>query len=168
MGTKGPKAGNIFTSLRSRGLVGDQGQDPSIKGMGSAAKFNSTLEKKAQKGELPAKFAEAVMANKSGGSPLKQTKDGSDASVFGSVKRAVQGFVKTSGTLGGNYPPAPPSGGVVDKLIKGFGQGNRHMDGPAPTPPNKNSKAVLESEKKGDEAINDKMKAGPKKKNHKY
>ncbi len=29
------------------------------------------------------------------------------------------------------------------------------MDGPAPTPPSKKSKAVLESEKKGDEAIND-------------
>jgi hypothetical protein len=76
MGTKGPKAGNIFTSLKSRGLVGGQGQDPSIKGMGS---------------------------------PFKQT----------------------------------------------------NGDGPAPSKPNENSKAVLESEKKGDEAINDKMKATP-------
>jgi len=38
MGTKGAKAGNIYSSLKSRGLVGGQGQDPSIKGMGSPLK----------------------------------------------------------------------------------------------------------------------------------
>ena len=165
MGTKGPKAGNIFTSLRSRGLVGNQGQDPSIKGMGSAAKFNSTLEKKAQKGELPAKFAEAVMANKSGGSPFKQTKDGSDASLYGKARAAVVGAVDAAGGVKGMAKNMVKS---MQTQLTSLGQGNRHMDGPAPTPPSKNSKAVLESEKKGDEAINDKMKAGPKKKNHKY
>ena len=105
------------------------------------------LEKKAENGELKGKFAQAVMENKSG-SPLKQTKDGRDGSMFASFARGVDK--------------------VTRGLTKGFGHGNRHMNGPAPTPPNENSKAVLESEKKGDEAINDKMKAGPKKKNHKY
>ena len=117
MGTKGPKAGNIFTSLRNRGLVGDQGQDPSIKGMGS---------------------------------PFKQTQpneDGRDGSLYGSIKRAFK-----------------------RNALKGNGRGNDNMDGPAPkaeeskkqVPPSKskseNSKAVLESELKGDEAINDPMK----------
>jgi|TARA_B110000238_G_C15966210_1_gene369653 hypothetical protein len=106
MGTKGPKAGNIFTSLKSRGLVGGQGQDPSIKGMGS---------------------------------PFKQTNgDGRDGSLYGSLKRAFK-----------------------RNALKGNGRGNDNMDGPAPSKPNENSKAVLESEKKGDEAINDKMKATP-------
>ena len=113
MGTKGPKAGNIFTSLKSRGLVGGQGQDPSIKGMGS---------------------------------PFKQTNgDGRDGSLYGSLKRAFK-----------------------RNALKGNGRGNDNMDGPAPkaeeskkqVPPSKskNSKAVLESELKGDEAINDPMK----------
>lgn len=96
MGTKGPKAGNIFTSLRGRGLVGGQGQDPSIKGMGS---------------------------------PFKQTKDGSDASLYGKAKAALTGMAKNLGT--------------------GLGQGNRHMDGPArqqpqeqlPSKPDLSSKA---------------------------
>jgi hypothetical protein len=106
MGTKGPKAGNIFTSLKSRGLVGGQGQDPSIKGMGS---------------------------------PFKQTNgDGRDGSLYGSLKRAFK-----------------------RNALKGNGRGNDNMDGPAPSKPNENSKAVLESEKKGDEAINDPMKATP-------
>tara|TARA_R110000851_G_scaffold199339_2_gene350372 strand:+ start:144 stop:365 length:222 start_codon:yes stop_codon:yes gene_type:complete len=39
----------------------------------SAAKFNPTLENKAQKGELPANFAKVVMANKSkSATPLKK------------------------------------------------------------------------------------------------
>jgi hypothetical protein len=28
MGTKGPKAGNIYSSLKSRGLIGGKGKDP--------------------------------------------------------------------------------------------------------------------------------------------
>ena len=135
MGTKGTKAGNIYSSLKSRGLIGGQGQDPSIKGMGSAAKFNPTLEKKAQKGELPANFAEAIMENKSG-SPLKQTRDGSDASVFGSVKRVAKNAVKA-------YNNKVLS--VADKLTTGFGNGNRHMDGPAPSQPSQPSKPSKQS-----------------------
>ena len=149
MGTKGPKAGNIFTSLRSRGLVGGQGQDPSIKGMGS---------------------------------PFKQTNgDGKDGSAYGAIKRFGEGFVdhvktglqkdantvkKVVKNVGKNItkvysdPKALVSNtiGSLGEMVGSLGQGNRHMDGPAPTPPSKNSKAVLESEKKGDEAINDKMK----------
>jgi len=62
MGTKGAKAGNIYSSLKSRGLVGGQGQDPSIKGMGSAAKFNSGLKKASADGKLDdnPKFKAAV------------------------------------------------------------------------------------------------------------
>jgi len=97
MGTKGAKAGNIYSSLKSRGLVGGQGQDPSIKGMGS---------------------------------PFKQTKDGSDASVFGSVKRVAKNAVKA-------YNNKVLS--VADKLTTGFGNGNRHMDGPAPSQPSQPS-----------------------------
>ena len=52
MGTKGAKAGNIYSSLKSRGLIGGQGQDPSIKGMGSAAKFNSGLKKALEEGKI--------------------------------------------------------------------------------------------------------------------
>ena len=149
MGTKGPKAGNIFTSLRSRGLVGGQGQDPSIKGMGS---------------------------------PFKQTNgDGKDGSAYGAIKRFGEGFVdhvktglqkdantvkKVVKNVGKNItkvysdPKALVSNtiGSLGEMVGSLGQGNRHMDGPAPSQPSKNSKAVLESEKKGDEAINDKMK----------
>ena len=159
MGTKGPKAGNIFTSLRSRGLVGGQGQDPSIKGMGS---------------------------------PFKQTNgDGKDGSAYGAIKRFGEGFVnhvktglqkdantvkKVVKNVGKNItkvysdPKALVSNtlGSLGEMVGSLGQGNRHMDGPAPkaeeskkqVPPSKskNSKAVLESEKKGDEAINDPMK----------
>ena len=142
MGTKGPKAGNIFTSLRSRGLVGGQGQDPSIKGMGS---------------------------------PFKQTQpngDGKDGSLFGSFARGIDkvtrggvNVINKAAKIHGDF-----SKGIYDKLTTGFGNGNRHMDGPAPSQPSKpnkqsysaskskNSKAVLESELKGDEAINDPMK----------
>ena len=141
MGTKGPKAGNIFTSLRSRGLVGGQGQDPSIKGMGS---------------------------------PFKQTNgDGKDGSAYGAIKRFGEGFVNHVKT--GLQKDANTVKKVVSKLTTGFGHGNRHMDGPEETvtvpvaakqgyspSKSKNSKAVLESEKKGDEAINDKMKVKDK------
>ena len=139
MGTKGPKAGNIFTSLRSRGLVGNQGQDPSIKGMGSAAKFTPALEKKAENGELKGKFAQAVMANKSGGSPLKQTKDGSDASVFGSVKRVAKNVGKA---LVSNAV------GNLEQMVSSVGQGNRHMDGPAPSPDTQQTKQQPPSKSK--------------------
>ena len=30
MGTKGPKAGNIYSSLKSRGLIGGKGKDPML------------------------------------------------------------------------------------------------------------------------------------------
>ena len=133
MGTKGPKAGNIFTSLRSRGLVGGQGQDPSIKGMGS---------------------------------PLKQTNgDGRDGSAYGALKRFGKSVIKTGVEVqkhNANTVKDMFNSTVISKLTTGFGHGNRHMDGPPPkTEQSKNSKAVLESEKKGDEAINDKMKATP-------
>lgn len=38
MGTKGAKAGNIYSSLKSRGLVGADGKDPMLN-LGSAAKY---------------------------------------------------------------------------------------------------------------------------------
>ena len=127
MGTKGPKAGNIFTSLRSRGLVGGQGQDPSIKGMGS---------------------------------PFKQTQpneDGRDGSLYGSLKRAFKRNALNDALERNPSNWMSSLGkGKRKKNIKGPG-GN-----PPPTPPNENSKAVLESEKKGDEAINDKMKVKDK------
>jgi len=134
MGTKGAKAGNIYSSLKSRGLVGTDGKDPMLN-LGSAAKFNPTLEKKAQKGELPANFAEAIMENKSG-SPLKQTRDGSDASVFGSVKRVAKNVGKA---LVSNAV------GSLGQMVGGLGQGNRHMDGPAPSQPSQPSKPSKQS-----------------------
>ncbi len=61
MGTKGAKAGNIYSSLKSRGLVGTDGKDPMLN-LGSAAKFNSGLRKASADGELDdnLKFKAAV------------------------------------------------------------------------------------------------------------
>jgi len=51
MGTKGAKAGNIYSSLKSRGLVGTDGKDPMLN-LGSAAKFNAGLKKASADGKL--------------------------------------------------------------------------------------------------------------------
>lgn len=61
MGTKGAKAGNIYSSLKSRGLVGTDGKDPMLN-LGSAAKFNAGLKKASADGKLDdnPKFKAAV------------------------------------------------------------------------------------------------------------
>ena len=142
MGTKGPKAGNIFTSLRSRGLVGNQGQDPSIKGMGS---------------------------------PFKQTKDGSDASVFGSVKRFAKNVGENIKKVHAD-PKALVSNvvGSLEQMVSSVGQGNRHMDGPAPSPDTQQTKQQPPSKSKPDKQSYSASKSEnktpflKKKNNHKY
>lgn len=61
MGTKGAKAGNIYSSLKSRGLVGTDGKDPMLN-LGSVAKFNAGLKKASADGKLDdnPKFKAAV------------------------------------------------------------------------------------------------------------
>jgi len=44
MGTKGQKAGNIFSSLKSKGIVGGKGTDPALKVLGSP--FKQTAQNK--------------------------------------------------------------------------------------------------------------------------
>ena len=76
--------------------------------------------------------------NKPANTPLKQTKDGSDASVFGSVKRGAQNAVKAYNNTVLN---------VADKIAQGFGHGNRHMNGPAPSQPSQPSKQSYSAKK---------------------
>jgi len=61
MGTKGAKAGNIYSSLKSRGLVGTDGKDPMLN-LGSVAKFNADLREASDDGKLDdnPKFKAAV------------------------------------------------------------------------------------------------------------
>ena len=48
MGTKGPKAGNIYSSLKSRGLIGGKGKDPMLN-CGSPFKVTDEKDKEKNK-----------------------------------------------------------------------------------------------------------------------
>jgi hypothetical protein len=141
MGTKGPKAGNIYSSLKSRGLIGGKGKDPMLN-CGSPFKQTEDQRKTFGPGgsdENPEIYSAIVKEdNKPANTPLKQTKDGSDASVFGSVKRGAQNAVKAYNNTVLN---------VADKIAQGFGHGNRHMNGPAPSQPSQPSKQSYSAKK---------------------
>jgi len=119
MGTKGPKAGNIYSSLKSRGLIGGKGKDPMLN-CGSPFKVTDEKNKEknkdnnssnTQKKESNVGYIQdneskiegravriigsgsgKVLAERSP-SPFKQTKDGSDASMYGKARAAVVGAV---------------------------------------------------------------------------
>lgn len=69
MGMKGPKAGNIYSSLKSRGLIGGKGKDPMLncgspfKVTGEAntpAKFTEEGLSKLKAADIGGKFGEVI------------------------------------------------------------------------------------------------------------
>lgn len=172
MGTKGPKAGNIYSSLKSRGLIGGKGKDPMLN-CGSPFKQTEGQRKTFGpngKAPNPEIYSAIVKEDKREGevklnaTPFKQTKDGSDASLYGKAKAAVVGAVDAAGGVKGMAKNMAKS---INMQITSLGQGNRHMDGPAPTPPVKDSPKPKNAPSKYSSNPRTSF-GGPKKKGCKY
>lgn len=97
MGTKGPKAGNIYSSLKSRGLIGGKGKDPMLNCGSPFKQTDGQTKTFGPEGSDPnPEIYSAIVKEDKGkpaATPFKQTKDGSDASMYGKARAAVVGAV---------------------------------------------------------------------------